>query len=128
MAIQTMMWWPIHQRAFSEMLSATSTKWAPWYVIPADRKWFARICVSAVLAHTLMEIDPHFPVLDDAAREQLLVARGQLEAEGPDSDEPEPGHGQSDSASSAGSGGPTGAVVGAGGNGAHAGVPVPRTE
>lgn len=43
------------------MLSATSTDWAPWYVIPADRKWFARICAAAVIAHTLIEIDPATP-------------------------------------------------------------------
>ena len=48
------------------MLTHTSTEWAPWYVVPADRKWFARICVSAILAHTLMAIDPQFPVLDAA--------------------------------------------------------------
>src|SRR5271169_1571349 len=47
--------WDDYQAAFSEMLSATSTSWAPWYVIPADRKWFARLCVSGVLAHTLIE-------------------------------------------------------------------------
>ena len=35
--------WDDYQEAFSEMLSATSTEWAPWYVVPADRKWFARI-------------------------------------------------------------------------------------
>ena len=38
--------WDDYQVAFSEMLTHTSTQWAPWYVIPADRKWFARICVS----------------------------------------------------------------------------------
>ena len=43
------------------MLSHTSTEWAPWYVIPADRKWFARIAAAAVIAHTLMEIDPQLP-------------------------------------------------------------------
>ena len=36
--------WDDYQHAFSEMLSATSTRWAPWYVAPADRKWFARVC------------------------------------------------------------------------------------
>ena len=45
--------WDDYQHAFSQMLSATSTDWAPWYVIPADRKWFARICAAAVLVHTL---------------------------------------------------------------------------
>jgi hypothetical protein len=63
------------------MLSHTSTEWAPWYVVPADRKWFARICVSAILAHTLMSIDPQFPVLDAAGKAALDEARAQLEAE-----------------------------------------------
>src|SRR6266576_2386456 len=49
--------WDDYQKAFSEMLSATSTPWAPWYVIPADRKWFARVCAAAAIVHTLMEID-----------------------------------------------------------------------
>ena len=49
------------RESFSEMLWHTSTEWAPWYVIPADRKWFARICAAAVLAHTLIQIDPHYP-------------------------------------------------------------------
>src|SRR4029079_8100501 len=75
--------WDDYQRAFSEMLSNTSTDWAPWYVIPADRKWFARICVSAILAHTLIELDPQVPVLSDDARAELAVAKKALEAEAP---------------------------------------------
>ena len=75
--------WDTYQDAFSEMLSETSTTWAPWYVIPADRKWFARICVSAVLAHTLIQLDPQYPVVADEAREQLLIARAGLEQEAP---------------------------------------------
>ena len=76
--------WEDYQEAFSHMLSATSTEWAPWYVIPADRKWFARICAAAVLAHTLMEIDPQYPTVDEDARLQLLTAKGELEAEAPE--------------------------------------------
>ena len=53
-------YWDDYLLAFSEMLSNTSTEWAPWYVIPADHKWFARICVSHVLAHTLIELDPQY--------------------------------------------------------------------
>ena len=75
--------WDDYQKAFSQMLSATSTTWAPWYVIPADRKWFARICVSAVLAHTLIRLDPRFPVLGEESRAQLLTARAELEQEAP---------------------------------------------
>ncbi|MEU5213701.1 polyphosphate kinase 2 family protein [Streptomyces sp. NPDC020742] len=76
-------WWDDYQRAFSEMLSATSTKWAPWYVVPADRKWFARICAAAVLAHTLMDIDPQYPDVGEQARSELLTARRELEQEAP---------------------------------------------
>ena len=50
--------WDDYQTAFSQMLSHTSTEWAPWYVIPADRKWFGRIGAAAVLVHALMELDP----------------------------------------------------------------------
>ena len=82
--------WDDYQTAFSRMLSATSTSWAPWYVIPADRKWFARICVSAVLAHTLRQIDPQFPVLSSADRSQLQVAKAALEAEAPKGTAPDP--------------------------------------
>ena len=75
--------WDEYQRAYSEMLSATSTKWAPWYVVPADRKWFARICVSAVLADALVRIDPHYPDIDDLAKQELIAAKADLEAESP---------------------------------------------
>jgi PPK2 family polyphosphate:nucleotide phosphotransferase len=75
--------WDAYQRAFSQMLSATSTPWAPWHVIPADRKWFARLCAGAVLAHTLIEIDPQYPTVTRSARQQLQAARRELEAEAP---------------------------------------------
>jgi PPK2 family polyphosphate:nucleotide phosphotransferase len=73
--------WDEYQKAFSEMLSATSTRWAPWYVIPADRKWFARLAVSAVLAHTLIEINPQFPTVSDDIRREMQAAKKELEAE-----------------------------------------------
>jgi hypothetical protein len=63
------------------MLSNTSTEWAPWYVIPADRKWFARLSAASVIANTLIEIDPRFPVLSEKARGELHDARELLEAE-----------------------------------------------
>ncbi|MFF3938447.1 polyphosphate kinase 2 family protein [Streptomyces phaeofaciens] len=82
--------WDEYQAAFSEMLSATSTKWAPWYVVPADRKWFARICTAAVLAHTLMDIDPQYPTVSADARKDLLVAKRELEAEAPEGSAADP--------------------------------------
>ncbi len=82
--------WDEYQHAFSEMLSATSTPWAPWYVVAADRKWFARICVSAILAHTLIEIDPKYPTVDGEKLLQLRETRTRLEAEAPAGAAPDP--------------------------------------
>ncbi len=76
-------YWADYQKAFSEMLSATSTEWAPWFVIPADRKWFARISVSAVLAHTLIELDPRYPEVNADQKRDLQDAKASLEAEAP---------------------------------------------
>ena len=76
-------YWDEYQHAFSEMLSNTSTEWAPWWVIPADRKWFARLAAAAVIAQTLIEIDPRYPTADAERRQALLAAKAALEAEAP---------------------------------------------
>ena len=75
--------WDAYQEAFSEMFSHTSTTWAPWYVIPADRKWFARTAAAAVIANALIELDPQYPRLGDEALHDLEKAKLQLEAEAP---------------------------------------------
>ena len=72
------------------MLSNTSTEWAPWYVIPADHKWFARICASAVIANALIKIDPRFPKVTPEAHDALMETKGLLEAEAPDGAAPDP--------------------------------------
>jgi PPK2 family polyphosphate:nucleotide phosphotransferase len=76
-------YWDDYQQAYSEMLSRTSTEWAPWHVLPADHKWFTRICAAAVIAQTLIEIDPRYPVPDPAEERELARARAELEAEVP---------------------------------------------
>jgi len=73
-----------YQHAMSEALSHTSTEWAPWYVIPADRKWFLRLSAAAVLVDALMEIDPRFPAVDDEDRRKLAEIKAALEAQAPD--------------------------------------------
>ena len=83
-------YWDDYQLAFSRMLSATSTESAPWYVIPADHKWFARICAGAVLAHALIDIDPQFPTVSEDAVRALDAAKRDLEAEAPDGAAPDP--------------------------------------
>jgi PPK2 family polyphosphate:nucleotide phosphotransferase len=78
--VQERAFWDDYQHAFSEMLTHTSTDWAPWYVIPADHKWFAHMAAGAVIVNTLAEIDPQYPKpTADAA--QLEAARVQLESE-----------------------------------------------
>jgi PPK2 family polyphosphate:nucleotide phosphotransferase len=76
--------WDDYQHAYSDVLSFTSTEWAPWYVVPADHKWFARICVSALLVHTLMEIGPRFPKITPAQQREERDARAALVAERPE--------------------------------------------
>src|SRR5215471_7920799 len=66
--VQERQHWDAYQNAFSEMLSHTSTEWAPWYVIPADRKWFARISAGAVIANALIELNPQYPTVGAEAR------------------------------------------------------------
>jgi PPK2 family polyphosphate:nucleotide phosphotransferase len=73
--------WDEYQAAFSEMLTATSTEHAPWYVIPADHKWFMRVAVAAVLVDTLDTIDPHYPTVSEEAKEALVASKAILEGE-----------------------------------------------
>ncbi len=75
--------WDAYQHSISAMLSHTSTEWAPWYVIPADRKWFARIAVAGVLVNALMEIHPRYPRVDIERRKTLVTVREDLESEAP---------------------------------------------
>ena len=70
--------WDDYQKAFSEVLSHTSTEYAPWYVIPADRKWFMRLSAAAVILDQLVRIDPKFPVIDSSARDAMMQAKDEL--------------------------------------------------
>jgi len=74
-------YWDDYQHAYSQMLTHTSTERAPWHVLPADHKWLTRICAAAVIAQTLIDIDPRYPEPDAATRQELLQARAELEAE-----------------------------------------------
>jgi PPK2 family polyphosphate:nucleotide phosphotransferase len=76
--------WDDYQKAFSEMLSHTSTEWAPWYVIPADRKWYARIATAAAIVNALIDIDPRYPVVGDEERKELQAEKKTLEAQAPE--------------------------------------------
>lgn len=73
--------WDEYQRAFDAMLSHTSTKWAPWYVVPADHKWFARLATAAVVVQALTVLNPRYPAADPAAADEMAKARTELVAE-----------------------------------------------
>ncbi len=53
--------WDDYQKAFEDALSKTSTAWAPWYVIPANHKWFRNLAVSTILARTIADLKPRYP-------------------------------------------------------------------
>jgi PPK2 family polyphosphate:nucleotide phosphotransferase len=82
--------WDEYQTAFSEMLSHTSTEWAPWHVIPADRKWFARISAACVLVDALIDLDPRYPTVSKKQREALQEIKEALEAQAPKGAAPDP--------------------------------------
>ncbi|HJS51059.1 MAG TPA: hypothetical protein VJ781_04095, partial [Pyrinomonadaceae bacterium] len=66
----------------TEAIQSTSTASAPWYVVPADKKWFTRLVVSEIIVRKLESMDLHFPVVTDEHRKELLEAKKLLEAEG----------------------------------------------
>jgi PPK2 family polyphosphate:nucleotide phosphotransferase len=73
--------WAKYQRAFDAMLSATSTPWAPWYVVPADHKWFTRLATAAIVVQKLWAIHPGYPAADPGAAEEMAQARAELVTE-----------------------------------------------
>jgi PPK2 family polyphosphate:nucleotide phosphotransferase len=74
-------YWVEYQRAFDAMLSATSTTWAPWYVVPADHKWFTRLATAAIVVTQLRAINPEYPAADPADVKRMTQARAELVAE-----------------------------------------------
>jgi PPK2 family polyphosphate:nucleotide phosphotransferase len=74
--------WDEYQHAYAEMLEATSTEAAPWYVIPADRKYAMRALVAAILVREIGSLDLRYPEVDDEKRASFEQLRAELEAEG----------------------------------------------
>jgi PPK2 family polyphosphate:nucleotide phosphotransferase len=70
--------WKDYMAAYEDALSATSTERAPWFVIPADHKWFAHAAVAEILHDTLRKIDPQYPAVTSAQRRELANARREI--------------------------------------------------
>jgi PPK2 family polyphosphate:nucleotide phosphotransferase len=73
--------WKGYMQAYEEAIRATATEHAPWYVVPADEKWFTRLVVAAAVVDALERLDLAFPKVTDAQREELALARAQLAKE-----------------------------------------------
>jgi PPK2 family polyphosphate:nucleotide phosphotransferase len=71
--------WDEYMHAYTEAIRETSTKNSPWYIIPADKKWFTRLAVSDVIVKTLESMGLHYPVVTDEHRVELLEAGKLLE-------------------------------------------------
>jgi PPK2 family polyphosphate:nucleotide phosphotransferase len=71
-------YWDDYQNAYEDMIRNTATKHAPWYVIPADNKWFTHLAVSAAIVQTLEELNLSYPKVDAAKRKELKAARQLL--------------------------------------------------
>lgn len=74
-------YWKQYQAAYDEMIRATSTTWAPWYVVPADNKWKMRAIVSHVICETIGRLDLKFPTVSPAQRKEMKRALAKLRKE-----------------------------------------------
>ena len=73
--------WDDYMKAYEEMIAATSTKQAPWYVVPADNKWYTRVVVAAAIVDAMTDLKLSYPKLDPDQRKQLVAAKAELESE-----------------------------------------------
>ena len=73
--------WKDYKEAYEEMVQQTATKVAPWYVVPADNKWFARLIVASAIVEALSELDLKFPDVDRKKKKELEGIREVLEGE-----------------------------------------------
>lgn len=74
-------YWDEYMQAYEDVFNHTSTKHAPWHIIPADHKWFTRGAVSGIIIETLESLDLHYPVVSDEHLTELQRIREQLENE-----------------------------------------------
>ena len=74
--------WDAYMNAYTDAIEATSTKDAPWYIIPADKKWFMRLAVSEIIVETMESMGLHYPEVTDEHKAELGEAKRLLESEG----------------------------------------------
>jgi PPK2 family polyphosphate:nucleotide phosphotransferase len=79
--VQERKFWDDYMRAFEEAIAATASKHAPWYVVPADNKWFTRLFVAAAIVEAVASLDLAYPKIDAAKKKELAAARVALSQE-----------------------------------------------
>ena len=70
--------WDDYMKAYEEMIQETATKDAPWYVVPADNKWFTRVVVAGAVIETLASLDLAYPKVDEGKLKELAAAKKKL--------------------------------------------------
>jgi PPK2 family polyphosphate:nucleotide phosphotransferase len=70
--------WDAYMEAYEEMIQETASKHSPWYVVPADNKWFTRVVVAAAVINTLAKLDLHYPKVSEQQLKELAAARKNL--------------------------------------------------
>jgi PPK2 family polyphosphate:nucleotide phosphotransferase len=70
--------WDEYMTAYDEMIRYTATPYAPWFVVPADKKWFTRIVVAAAVVDAMRDLDLHYPKVNSEKRKELFTARHRL--------------------------------------------------
>jgi PPK2 family polyphosphate:nucleotide phosphotransferase len=74
--------WPRYMAVYQDIVRQTSTPFAPWYVVPSDHKWFARVMIGSAIVSALEELNLRFPRVDEASKEEFAKVRQALESEG----------------------------------------------
>lgn len=73
--------WDDYMAAYEQVFCHTSTEWAPWHIIPADRKWFTRLVVADIICRKFQELNLKYPIISEESKQQLLQAKQMLEEE-----------------------------------------------
>jgi PPK2 family polyphosphate:nucleotide phosphotransferase len=79
--IEERKYWADYLAAYEQVFAHTSTECAPWYIVPADAKWFARLAVAAIIANKLVEMDSQFPSVGETEIQEMMACREILAAE-----------------------------------------------